>query len=368
MDGDSDTESDIYSVRSGLPPPSESDMSMASSLTSYEVDPSIRSASPQSVFSVTDSMQANFQRQEYGRGLQTYSELYRLPADEEELERLDKQHTIFVDLMGEKYVPPMESVMADDVPGETKACLDLGCGSGSWIMDVARDFPHCSAVAVDLIPMQSPSEVDDVNLGLEHFYGDFNVVHARLISSGIKDYHLLVDQMCRALRPHGLLDISEFDFHIYDKDHKRIELGTHEIAPPWWARWMTFLAASIKHIGGDADAATHLLEWVSSNPSFEDVVYREFWLPIVPPPYSPTESEATRRFYRKMKENTSAFLGAGRPLLLGSDLPVELVDTLEQGALREMDERKITQYTRLQCVYARKKSTLDANWMRAPKN
>src|SRR6201996_8927343 len=30
------------------------------------------------------------------------------------------------------------------------------------------------------------SEVDDINLGLEHFYGDFNVVHARLISSGVR--------------------------------------------------------------------------------------------------------------------------------------------------------------------------------------
>ncbi|KAH9486365.1 Putative ATP-dependent RNA helicase [Psilocybe cubensis] len=331
MDVDSDTESEINSVRSGMPPPSESDYSMASSLTSYDVDPSMRSESPESVLSLTDSMQANFQRQEYGRGLQTYSELYRLPADEQELERLDKQHTIFVDIMGEKYAPPMEAVMADDVPGETKACLDLGCGSGSW------------------------SEVDDVNLGLEHFYGDFNVVHARLISSGVKDYHLLVDQMCRVLRPHGLLDISEFDFHMYDKDHNRLELGTHEVAPPWWARWMSFLAASIKNIGGDVDAATHLHEWVLSNPLFEDVVYREFWLPIVPPPYSPNETEATRRFYRKMKENTTAFLGAGRPLLLGSGLPEEIVDTLEQGAIREMEERKVTQYTRLQCVYARKK-------------
>ena len=29
------------------------------------------------------------------------------------------------------------------------------------------------------------SEVDDINLGLEHFYGDFNVVHTRLIASGV---------------------------------------------------------------------------------------------------------------------------------------------------------------------------------------
>lgn len=29
------------------------------------------------------------------------------------------------------------------------------------------------------------SEVDDINLGLEHFYGDFDVVHARLICTGV---------------------------------------------------------------------------------------------------------------------------------------------------------------------------------------
>lgn len=59
-------------------------------------------------------------------------------------------------------------------------------------MEAAADFPQCNAVAIDLVPMQSlnmppncRSEVDDVNLGLEHFYGDFNVVHCRLISSGV---------------------------------------------------------------------------------------------------------------------------------------------------------------------------------------
>jgi predicted RNA methylase len=79
---------------------------------------------------------------------------------------------MFKKIMG-AYPPPMAEVMADDTPGETKAVLDLGCGSGSWsvtstlwrlselfsqcsrIMEAARDFPHCQAVAVDLVPLQS---------------------------------------------------------------------------------------------------------------------------------------------------------------------------------------------------------------------
>ena len=82
---------------------------------------------------------------------------------------------MFIEIMG-RYPPPMEEVLAVPPPGERPvACLDLGCGSGCWcvfssryntsfphnvylsfrILDVARDFPHCSCVAVDLIPMQA---------------------------------------------------------------------------------------------------------------------------------------------------------------------------------------------------------------------
>lgn len=125
----SDEESDDgYSIPSPSlfsPPPSD-----VTSRTSHDF--SMRSASPTpSVRSVTSSFQARAFKHEYGRGLNNYSEVYRLPADDEEHERLDKQHLFFQRIMG-RYPPPLHQVMADDVPGETKACLDLGCGSGSW--------------------------------------------------------------------------------------------------------------------------------------------------------------------------------------------------------------------------------------------
>lgn len=82
-DSFSDFESDIFSTRSA-----------ASSATSHDV--SMRSGSPApSVYSVTSSLRAASYRQEYGRGLNNYSEVYRLPADDEELDRLG---TAFVNL------------------------------------------------------------------------------------------------------------------------------------------------------------------------------------------------------------------------------------------------------------------------------
>lgn len=356
MDADSD-DSDIFSLTSEAAP----------TISSYDVASAMRSSSPAPslVVSVTSSMQNQIYKQEYGRNLNNYSDVYRLPADEEELERLDKQHTVIVDIMGEKYVPPMAAVMADDTPGETKTCLDLGCGSGSWITDVARDFPNCTAVGIDLIPMQATtmppnlrSEVDDINLGLEHFYGDFNVVHARLISSGIKDYHLLIDHIARVLRPGGLIDVSEFDFHIYDANHRRLDIDINKLGPPWMGLWMTHAAKAISKSGGDVNAATQLHQWITDNPMFEDVVYREFWLPaVIPRRETPNDSEHFRRIDKNLYEDVLAFIRAGRPLLLGYGFAPETISLVEKNALEEARTGQFPQFTRLQCVYARKRQT-----------
>jgi len=80
-DDDNDTESDSYSS-AAFPPFSTG---TASSQTTY----SIRSSSPvPSVLSMTSSMRAQAFILEYGRGVNNYSEVYRLPADDQEIERL----------------------------------------------------------------------------------------------------------------------------------------------------------------------------------------------------------------------------------------------------------------------------------------
>lgn len=86
MDVDGDSESDAHSVAS-FHPQSVSG-SMASSMSSYERDPDVRSGSPVSVISMSSSMRAAIYREEYGRNLNNYSDVYRLPADDEELDRL----------------------------------------------------------------------------------------------------------------------------------------------------------------------------------------------------------------------------------------------------------------------------------------
>ncbi|KAG8219411.1 hypothetical protein J3R82DRAFT_333 [Butyriboletus roseoflavus] len=362
-DTDSDDDSDRYTEMS-------LDSSVATSRTS--VDQSMRSPSPTpSVFSFTSSMRAQAYRQEYGRGLNNYSDVYRLPADDEELERLDKQHEVFCKVVG-RYPPPFPEIMADD-DFEVKAVLDLGCGSGSWyadtswyhchalitahrIMDIAREFPNCSAVAVDLAPMQSLSEVDDINLGLEHFYGDFNVVHCQLISSGIRDYQGLINHISHVLRPGGLVEVTEFPFSFAGFDKQQILPPAGSFHPPWTPLWMSYANRAVKQRGGDADASSHLHEWISNHPAFEDVVYREYWVPCSPwMRGSDPETQFWNEVGTVLREDLKAFLKSGRPLLLGHGLSEEFVDAMERNAYAELDEAVTPLYVLLQNVYARKR-------------
>jgi hypothetical protein len=81
---DDDSDSEMISNPGSLPPFSPS---ITSSLTSNSA--SMRSQSPvPSVLSLTSAMVREAYKREYGRDLNNYSDIYGLPADNEELQRL----------------------------------------------------------------------------------------------------------------------------------------------------------------------------------------------------------------------------------------------------------------------------------------
>jgi hypothetical protein len=59
---------------------------------------------------------------------------------------------------------------------------------------MAREFPQCDVVGLDLTPapidieLLPPNchfEIDDINLGLSHYHGLFDLIHVRCIGSGV---------------------------------------------------------------------------------------------------------------------------------------------------------------------------------------
>lgn len=110
-----------------------------------------------------------------------------------------------------------------------KSVLDLGCGNGAWLVDMAYEFPHVDFLGVDLIPCpaaDAPSnvsfEIDDINHGLEHFAGKFDLVHARMISFGIKNYRKTMEEISRCVKPGGLVILMEADMELLGVDRMTV--------------------------------------------------------------------------------------------------------------------------------------------------
>jgi hypothetical protein len=109
---------------------------------------------------------------------------------------------------------------------------------------MAREFPHCEVVGVDLAPvplekMNLPPncrfEIDDVNLGLTHFRGQFDVVHARLIASGLKDFRATMQDVEECLKPGGIVLWLEVDYDMYAGDrYAYIPFATAEDGSGSW--------------------------------------------------------------------------------------------------------------------------------------
>ncbi|EJD50274.1 hypothetical protein AURDEDRAFT_58721, partial [Auricularia subglabra TFB-10046 SS5] len=280
----------------------------------------------------------------------------------------DDQHNMLCLAVAE-YPPLLLQVLRDDCQAPKKAVLDLGCGTGAWLAQVATDFPHVDAVGVDLVPRdpQMTSEIDDINLGLEHFYGElndaalhnFDVVNARLISAGVKDYARLIDQISRVLRPGGLVILREGDFRVYDEKRETFPLPQssdfRSLAVPAVAHVVGHMRQSIQARGGHVEAASFLHLWMDQHAAFTDVVHHEVDLPLCPVfEGDSAEAKKQRNIGPSAQDDIQSFIESGRPLLLESDLTHDEVDDLLFRAGQELADCRRPCFMRLQCVYARK--------------
>jgi SAM-dependent methyltransferase len=69
------------------------------------------------------------------------------------------------------------SVSFFDFPEEERPerCLDIGCGTGSWVIEAAKEWPKCDFIGLDLVNMQIPLNILDssVRERIQWIHGNF---------------------------------------------------------------------------------------------------------------------------------------------------------------------------------------------------
>lgn len=143
--------------------------------------------------------------------------VYALPTDPQEVQRLDFQHFMLRREMRGNYVAPL---------AQPTNILDVGCGTGRWVMEMAAEFPHAKVTGMDVqLPdsaaalghglERQPENVSfleaDVLKGLPFADASFDFVHLRLLFTAIpaSGWPSLLDEIVRVLRPQGWIESVE---------------------------------------------------------------------------------------------------------------------------------------------------------------
>ncbi|KAI9599287.1 S-adenosyl-L-methionine-dependent methyltransferase [Syncephalis fuscata] len=151
----------------------------------------------------------------YSRGRRYHSmpsSPYFMPNDSEEMDRLDYQHYLILAVVGRKHVAPLR---------QPRRVLDVGTGTGIWMLEMAAELRDCEFVGLDIAPLQPEAVVPNnchfkiKNVvdaaGIPYPENTFDFVHHRLLLTAFtkKDWPDYVQDCARVIAPGGWLEISE---------------------------------------------------------------------------------------------------------------------------------------------------------------
>ncbi|KAF2743349.1 S-adenosyl-L-methionine-dependent methyltransferase [Sporormia fimetaria CBS 119925] len=162
--------------------------------------------------SYSTSLASSIFNYEYSNGRRYHayrSGSYLLPNDEQEVDRLDMLHHIFLLCLGGKlYEAPIS---------EPTRILDVGTGSGIWAIVVAEDNPQAEVLGTDLSPIQPSLVTPNLKFYIDDAEAEwvypphehFDFIHIRGMAGAIKDWDRLIQQAYDNMVPGGWLEFQE---------------------------------------------------------------------------------------------------------------------------------------------------------------
>lgn len=283
--------------------------------------------------------------------------------------RLNVQHEMLKIKLGGLFLQP-RAVQRALVPrnGSIPAVLDVGSGSGSWVLDMGEMFPHAEVVGLDLAPANLPREptpncrfeCDDVNFGLSHYKNSFDVVHARCVDTGIADYPHFLKDVHQVLRPGGVFLSVSGSSKMLGKDFEPCVKGKVDPSVPSENNTATLLAGfheAARARGAKTETFLYIRGWLEEmgKNAWSTVGETTFYVPVGPWQESMTDKD--RHIATLMNHDIIRLLASTRPSLLSYGYPEQVVDNWIEKAEDELRHMRKKMYVRWICTWAVKVGT-----------
>lgn len=252
---------------------------------------------------------------------------YVLPKDLLESNRLDFQHYMLrYALQGHDFLAPIE---------QPRRILDVGCGTGRWAREMARQFPSASVTGVDLVlPTENPSVTStdghaencvfaegNVLKGLSFPDQSFDFVHMRLLYSAIPaaSWPAVVQELVRLTRPGGWIEL--------------VEAASLENRGPAVDQMNTWVVEACRRRGLDMTLGRHIGEMLEAA-GISHVTFRELSLPV---------GEFGGRLGKMLETDIIAILKASKPLVVNQQIAsTDAYDELLGAWQAEVAQRPMT--------------------------
>ncbi|KAI0352068.1 S-adenosyl-L-methionine-dependent methyltransferase [Trametes cingulata] len=158
--------------------------------------------------------------------------IYPLPVDGWEQTRQIELHWILRPITLAKSAEKLRHALVDGRSDEQQVrVLDVGTGTGHWVLDLAKEFPDVAFYGLDFVPIATRYPPPNVMFQVHDFTEEmpyppesFDLVHARLVSLGIADMEAFVAETTRILRPGGLLLTCEWSRTISTNDGSEVSM------------------------------------------------------------------------------------------------------------------------------------------------
>ncbi|KAG9306775.1 hypothetical protein G9A89_005675 [Geosiphon pyriformis] len=140
---------------------------------------------------------------------------YVLPLDSRELDRMIYHHYMLKFAFQQNFFADIKDKLV-----EGAKCLDIGCGPGAWVCEMATDYPNSKFFGIDIVP-NFPESVMPENVkflaaniltGLPFKDGEFDYIHMRHMVLGLEknDWEdLVINELIRLVKPGGWIELME---------------------------------------------------------------------------------------------------------------------------------------------------------------
>ncbi|CAO3691924.1 hypothetical protein G6F70_002859 [Rhizopus microsporus] len=143
---------------------------------------------------------------------------YWLPKDKVEKNRLIRQHYVIKGIFEGNFLKSIEEALDFN---KDISILDVGCGSGIWIVDMIKDYPNCSYHGCDIADFtqevinsnQFTFSYGNVAKGLPYPDNWFDFTHMRLLVLALREeeWPIAIRELLRVTKPGGMIQLLEID-------------------------------------------------------------------------------------------------------------------------------------------------------------